>query len=246
MSPAIVHRGLVLSSLVLVERLLVPTTTWAFFQRDSPAKVAFAFALGLIFAGRTFAQYAFKARTEADLLERLVSHLVDGDVLRANVFSDADARAELPHAVYLSTQVVAVDLPLLVADGVATALLTILIVSSEPGRLAGFAIATTSIAALALIATRRAMQRAINRAWEAQQRVYDCFVDALEGRLDVVASGRRGAFLAETHARAGAWAKAGSRVAGEALLSNKLPLLVIAALAAAGAAVLGPGWRGSL
>ncbi len=188
LSPAIAHRGLVLSSLVLVERLLTPTATWALFERDLPAKLAFGLALGIVFAGRIFAQHTFKARTEADLLERLVSHLIDGDVLRANVLPDADARAELPHAVYNVTQVVAVDLPLLAADGVAAALLTILIVSSEPARLAGFAIAT----------------------------------------------------------RARAWAAAGSRVAGEALVSNKLPLLAIAALSAAGAAVLGPRWRGTL
>lgn len=245
-TPAVVHRGLVVSALVLAERLLIPAAAWALFGRALLEKIAFALGLGIVFSGRTFVQHALRWRTEADLLERVVTSVVKGDVLRASVLSTDDARAELGQAVYHATQSVAVELPLLAADGMAAIPLAILIVAGEPGRVVVLAIGTTLVAAVALLATRRSMETAIASAWAAHQRVLSAFVDALEGRLDLVASGRDAAFLVQMHSHARAWAKAGSRVAAGALLSGKLPFLAIAVAVAAGAALVGERGRNVL
>src|SRR5260221_14269182 len=87
------------------------------------------------------------------------------------------------------------------------------------------------------------MEKALAVAWTAHQQVLTGFVDALEGRLDVVASGRLAPFLEQMPARARAWAGAGARVAVGALVSGKLPLLAIGAAVAAGAALVGARWR---
>jgi ABC-type multidrug transport system fused ATPase/permease subunit len=227
-TPRVVQRGVVVSALVLFERLLAPAATWAFFGGGVSSKLAFGFGFGCVLSSRTFLQHAFRARTEADLFERLVTSLIEGDVLRTNVLPDEDARSELGQAAYHATQSVSVDLPLLLADGIAAAILGVFIVIREPGRLVALAIGLAVMGAAALFATRRTMEKTLAGAWTAQQRVYEGFVDALEGRLEVVASGRRASFLEQMHARTRSWAIAGVRVAAEVVLSSKLPLLAIA------------------
>lgn len=243
---AIVGRGAALSALVLLERALTPATAWAVLGRPVLEKLAFAVALGTLFSVRTFAQHAFKARTEAELLERVVVRLIDGDVLRANVLPNEDARAELGLAVFHAAQGVSMDVPLLVGDGVAASLLAIFVVAREPARLAGIAVGMTLVAAAALLTMRRSMERALTGAWTARRYAHDAFVDAIEGRLDVVAAGRREAFRSQIEARARAWAAAGSRVALEALVSNKLPLLIIAMGVAGAIVALGKTGRSAL
>ncbi len=238
-TPAIARRALILSALVLAERLLVAAAAWALVGRSSREKIALAFALGVVFCIRTFAQHAFRARTEAELLERVVGSLIEGDVLRVSALPDEDASAELGQAVYLSAKSVSLELPRLFADALAAALLAVFIVAHEPWRLAALAIGMTLLAAVALLATRRSMEQAVTAAWEAQRRVFAGVVEALEGRLDVVASGRRRPFLAQMHVLARAWATAGTRVAAEALFSNKLPLLAVALAVAMAVALAG-------
>src|SRR5579884_1060833 len=130
-SRAIVRRGIFIAGVALFERLLTPAAAWALFGRAMLEKVLLGFLLGAVFSVRTFAQHASKANTEADLLQRIVASLLEGDVLRANVLPDEDARAELGQAVFHATQTVAWELPLLVADVIAAALLTLLIVTVE-------------------------------------------------------------------------------------------------------------------
>ena len=238
-SPAVVRRGAVFAGLVLGERLLVTASAWALFGGSLVEKVALAVALGAFFGARTFVQHAFKIRSEAETLERVVSSIIQGDVLRVNVLPDEDARAELVQAVYLATQSVSVELPRLLADVIAALLLTVVIAAHEPARLTWLALAMMLLAAATLLATRRAMEKAIAAAWTAQHDVFVGLVDALEGRLDIVASGRRSAFLAKVRSLSGAWATAGVHVAAETLVSNKLPLLAIAGAIAVVASIVG-------
>jgi ABC-type multidrug transport system fused ATPase/permease subunit len=242
-TPAIARRGLLISTLVLLERLLIPAAAWTIFGRPLVEKLAVSFALGVVFSARTFVQHMFRARTEADLLQRVVSALLNSDVLRANILPDEDARAELGQAVYHATLSVSLEIPLLLADSVAAAMLTLVILAQEPGRLVAVAVALTLVAAVALLATRRSIDKALEGAWAAQQQVFADFVDALEGRLEIVASGRRAAFVAKMHARTRAWATASTRVAAEAVVSGKLPLLAIAGVVAVGVTLAGARWR---
>jgi ABC-type bacteriocin/lantibiotic exporter with double-glycine peptidase domain len=245
-TPAMARRGLVFSTVVLIERLLVPAAAWAFFGRALPEKMALLFAAAAAFSGRTYAQHAFRAQTEVDLFERVVTCVIEGDVLRNNVLRDEDARAELGQAVYHAAQSVSVVVPVLIADAVAAVPLTVFIVAGEPRRLAGMAIGMALAAALVLLATRRSMEETLTSVWSAQQEAFAGFMDALEGRLDVVASGRRAAFLSLMHVRARAWAVAGTRVAAGALVSGKVPLLAIASAVAVGVAVVGGRGRSAL
>jgi ABC-type multidrug transport system fused ATPase/permease subunit len=225
-------RGAVVGVLALVERLLAPAAAWVLFEQTFAA-VTLVLVFGAVFTLRHFVQRAFSSRAEAELADRVIASLLDGDVLRGAVLSDGDARAELGQAVYHTSQHLGTDLPVAIADLVAAAVLTVVIAATEPGRLVVFAVGLTVVAAAALAWSRSRIQKAVSRAWVLQERVFEQLVDALEARMEVVASGLRSRFLEESQARTRAWGSAGVRVASLAVLSGRLPLLAIAALVAA-------------
>jgi ABC-type bacteriocin/lantibiotic exporter with double-glycine peptidase domain len=201
--------------------------------------VGIVIVLSAVLLGRTFFQHVFRSRTESDVLEGVVTNLIEGDVLRANVLADDDARAELAQGVFQTTQALAVELPVLVADVIAAALLSLVTIAREPPQVAGTALGVTILAGLTLLLSRRAMAGALSAAWEAQRAAHEGLVNAIEGRLDIVAAGRSGAFLAQIRGRTRAWAAAGSHVAWEALIAHRLPLLGIAAAVAVGIELVG-------
>jgi len=242
---AVLRRGALVGALGLVERILTPAAAWALFQRTLRDKLTAGFILGAVFTARSLAQRAFTSRTEADLVERTAASVLEGDVLRPSVLPDEDARLEIVQAVFQTSTAVSQTLPNLLSDSVACVLLLGVVVSVEPTRLVAFAAALTLIAAAALLASRRSVEKAVARAWLVQGRVYDAFVDALDGRLEIVASGLRGPYMADLHERTLAWGVAGVRVAGATALSGRLPMLVIAGLVAA-AVLADADARGSL
>jgi ABC-type multidrug transport system fused ATPase/permease subunit len=83
-----------------------------------------------------------------------------------------------------------------------------------------------------LLLSRRASERGAGAAWEAQSSAYLAFSDILEGRLEVVASGRRHAFLADLRGRAALWSQASVRLAVWQALSGRLPLVATAGFVA--------------
>lgn len=238
-TPTVARRGATFAALVVVERLLLPAAAWALFGGGLREQLAMALAVGAVLSARTYVQHAFRARTEVDLFERVVVRLVEGDVLRRNVLRDEDARAELGQAVYHSAQSVSVVMPLLIADAAAAVPLAAIIVAGLPAQLLVITLGMTLAVALAVLATRRSIDAALAGAWTAQQEAFAGFMDALEGRLDVVASGRKAAFLAGMHERAREWSSASARVAAGGLVSGRLPLLAIAAAAGVAVAFFG-------
>jgi ABC-type transport system involved in cytochrome bd biosynthesis fused ATPase/permease subunit len=229
----IVRRGAIVAAMVLLERLLLPVAARSLFRNDLSQQISLACAAGAVFSARIFVQHAFRARTEINLLERISARLIGGDVLRANALRDEDARAELGQGMYHASQNLSTVLPQLVANALAALVLAGVVVAHEPARLVGIVAGVAVAAGVLLFAGRRSMERALASAWTAQQEAFASFMDALEGRLEIVAAGRRVPFMIEMRARGAAWGKAAARVAAGALVSSKLPLLVIAAAAVA-------------
>ena len=229
----IVHRGAIVAAMVLLERLLLPMAARSLFRNDLSQQISLACAAGAVFSARIFVQHAFRARTEINLLERISARLIGGDVLRANALRDEDARAELGQGMYHASQNLSTILPQLVANALAALVLASVVVAREPPRLVGIVVGVAVAAGVLLFAGRRSMERALASAWTAQQEAFASFMDAMEGRLEIVAAGRRVPFMIEMRARGAAWGKAAARVAAGALVSGKLPLLVIAAAAVA-------------
>ena len=229
----IVRRGAIVAAMVLLERLLLPMAARSLFRNDLSQQISLACAAGAVFSARIFVQHAFRARTEINLLERISARLVGGDVLRANALRDEDARAELGQGMYHASQNLSTVLPQLVANALAALVLAGVVVAREPPRLVGIVVGVAFTAGVLLFAGRRSMERALASAWTAQQEAFASFMDAMEGRLEIVAAGRRVPFMIEMRARGAAWGMAAARVAAGALVSGKLPLLVIAAAAVA-------------
>jgi ABC-type multidrug transport system fused ATPase/permease subunit len=232
-TPATIRSSVALASLVLAERLLAPATAWAMFRRTATEKIVVAFVLGAVFTLRVFTQHVVRARSEASLIQRVISSLLHGDVLRANVLANEDARAELGQAVFHCAQMLAQELPLLAADLFASVVLAIVVVYAEPSRLALGAAVLMAFSGLALLWSKRRVQRAAARVWKTQQRVFEGFVDALEGRLEIVASGRRDDFLCESARETRAWAAASVHVGAATVLSGRIPLMAMGAAIAA-------------
>jgi ABC-type bacteriocin/lantibiotic exporter with double-glycine peptidase domain len=233
----LVRRGAFVTTLAVTERLLIPATAWTLFGRTTSTKIIAALVLGAVFTLRAFVQRVFTSRAEADLFARVVASLLHGDVLRESVLPDEDARAELAQGVYHASRQLAQELPVLIADVVASAALAVVVVATEPVRLVLLAGGLTLGVAVALAWSTRRIHKAVSSAWELQGRVLEHMVDALEGRLELVALGMRPAFLAESRARADAWGDAGVRVAAALLSSGRLPALAIGAIVAIGVVI---------
>jgi ATP-binding cassette subfamily C protein CydCD len=242
---AIIRRGVALSVVALIERALAPVIAWTLVQRSLQDKIGVTLVFGAVFTARALLQRVVVARTEAELLERTAASVLAGDVLRADVLPEQDFRLEAAQGVYHASQVLAQTLPSVVGDAVACAVLATVVVCLEPARLVAFAAAVTIVAAGALLVSRRAVGRAVERTWKVQERVYEAFGEALDGRLEIVASGRRRAFMAELGHRTRAWSTAATRVAGATVLSGRLALVAVAGLVAA-ALVANARLRGSL
>jgi ABC-type multidrug transport system fused ATPase/permease subunit len=244
-TPVIARRVALVGGADLAQRILAPAMAWVLFERSVRTKVGVGLALSGVFTARTFVQRAFSARTEADLFQRTAAAVLEGDVLRAGPSSQDDARAEIVQAIFHAAQVVSRTLPYLVADCVACVVLGVWMMSVEPARFVALAAGLTVVAAATLLLSRRVVERALTHAWQVQTRAYEAFVDILDGRLEVVASGRRGAFLGQLRERTMAWGTAGTAVAGSSALAGRLPLLAIALLVA-GAIAISPSIRQSI
>jgi ABC-type multidrug transport system fused ATPase/permease subunit len=241
-TPVIARRVALVGGADLAQRILAPTMAWVLFERSLRIKLGVGLALSAVFTARTFVQRAFSARTEADLFQTTAAAVLDGDVLRAAVSSEDDARAEIVQAIFHTAQLVSRTLPNLVADCVACVVLGVWMSFVEPARFVALAAGLTVVAAATLLLSRRVVDRALTHAWQVQTRAYEAFVDILDGRLEVVASGRRGAFLGQLRERTVAWGAAGTAVAGSSALAGRVPLLAIALLVA-GAIAISPAIR---
>ena len=240
----IVQRGVLLGVLSFAERVLTPATAWVLFARPVAVKVAVGIALGAVFTTRAFLQRALAARTEADLMGRVIACVLDGDVLRTNVLLDEDAQADLGQGVYFGAEQLTDVLPAFFADLVSAGVFLVVVSWLEPVRLVLGAAAVTVASGIALIWSRGWIRRAARMAWALRDRVIDRLVDAIEGRLEIVASGERAAFAADAHERAWAWGVAGVRTAGSSVMSGKIPLLLIGS-AVALTVTIDAHWRAS-
>lgn len=228
----ILRRAAVVGALVVAERILTPAAAWILLERGLAMKVAVTLALTLAITANNVVSKVFAARTEADLTARVVRSLLAGDVLRTSVLSEEDAHVELGQGIYSSAQALSQGLPALAADLVASAGLAVVVAVIEPMRIVMVALALTLAAAGCLGWSRRHLEKVALRAWELQCRLLDTLVDALQGRVEIVASGGRAPFVAEASERSRAWGAASSQLAGATILSGRLPLLAIAAVVA--------------
>src|SRR5580692_2482258 len=138
---AFLRRGAYLGVLTLLQRALAPVLAWALVGRavgpvgrDLRLNLAVAFALSVVFALPTLAQRSFSALAQGDLFDRTAAAILPGDVLRANLLPDEDARSELTQAIHESSQWLAQTVPSLVADAVACFVLGLAVLFAEPVR----------------------------------------------------------------------------------------------------------------
>jgi len=231
-SPVIVRRAAIVAGSGLAQRFLAPAMARVLFEPGLVAKLCVGLALSVVFTVHTLIQRSFAARTEADLLQRTAEAVLDGNVLRARLSSDDEVRAEINQAIYMTAQALSQTLPNLAGDAISCATLGAWIAMTEPPRLVMMAAALTLIAAAALFVSRGSVEKAVARAWQVQAQAYGAFVDILDGRLEVVASGQRRGFLSHLRDHASAWGRAGAAVAAASALAGRLPLLAIAVLVA--------------
>jgi ABC-type bacteriocin/lantibiotic exporter with double-glycine peptidase domain len=217
-----------LATLALAERLLVLATARALFARSLGVKLEVGVALGTVFTLRRVLVRSLAARAEADLTNRAIRSVLEGDVLRPSVLPGEDAHAELGQGVYMSSLQLTEALPALAADLVAAILLTIVVFAIEPFPIVVGATAVMVVAAVGLMWSRSRLQKAARVAWALHEKLQEALVDALDGRLEIVASGVRAGFAAMAHQRAQAWGSAGVQMASSSLITGRLPLLAIA------------------
>ncbi len=243
-SGATTRRGVVIAAIALVERMLTPVIALTLVQRGLGDKVLVTLVFGAVFTARSFLQRALAARNEGELLERTAASVLRGDVLQAAILADHDVSIQATQGVHVASQVLTQTFPTFCADLVACGLLAGVAAWLEPPHLVALAAALTVTATAALVVSRRAVARSVDSAWTLQERVYDAFAQVLDGRLEIVASGRRQAFMERLREAARAWSAAGARVAAASILSGRLTLVAIAGVVA-GALLAGSRLPGS-
>ncbi len=231
-SGATTRRGVVIAAIALVERMLTPVIALTLVQRRLRDKVVVTLVFGAVFTARGCLHRALAARNEGELLERTAHSVLQGDVLQAAVLPGQDVSIQATQGVHFASLVLTQTFPTFCADLAACALLAVVAAWLEPPRLVALAAALTVTAAAALLVSRRAVTRSVDAAWHVQERVYDAFSQVLEGRLEIVASGRRRAFMDHLREATGAWSAAGARVAAASILSGRLTLVAVAGIVA--------------
>lgn len=226
----VLRRGIQIAALAMLERSLMPVAAWTLFESSLAYKLASSLGLVVAFTARTFMEEAFAARTEAELLARTGKSILWGDMLKASILPDEDARFELGLAVYQCSTILARTAPNLLADVAAGVVLAAFIASREPGAAVASAAGLTAAAVGALALSRRAVDRSVSRAVDLQKQVEAAFVDALEGRVEIVAAGVRKTVFDGLERNAGRWGSAAARAAGAAVLAGRIPLLGVVGL----------------
>jgi ABC-type transport system involved in cytochrome bd biosynthesis fused ATPase/permease subunit len=226
------HRGVTIAAVAVIERLLIPAATWAVFWPSRSLKVLLPALLAASVAARTFLQRASVVKTDAELVERSTASVLDGDVTNRSVLPNEDAHAELLQGIFQTSRLLAQDLPVLAADVAVACVLAVAVVLVAPAPLLSCAMALALVGGAVLAWSRQRMRIDNDNAWQLQQRVIVRLVDALEGRLEIVASGLRDAFVKDTTARARDWRDASKRIATMSVVSGRLPLIFVAAAVA--------------
>lgn len=233
------RRGSLIGIMVLTQRLLAPATAWSLFGGGLGKTFTVGLLLSAVFSVHSLAHRAFSSLAEAELFQRIAGCVLEADVLNPQLLPDEDARSEVAQAIYHTSQVVSHVIPALVADAIASVVLAAVIVSSEPPRVVLLGAAVTLVLAGGLIASHGYVQQAVARAWEAQNRVFESFVDVIDGRLEIVAGGLRQHVLDELKKRTRASGAAGASIAVQSTLSGRLPALLVAAVVALALVVSG-------
>jgi ABC-type multidrug transport system fused ATPase/permease subunit len=189
-----------------------------------------------VFALRGAWQRSIAARTEADLYRRVVRSILRGDVLRASLLPDEEARVSLFQALHYISSLLAEALPDLVASLVAGSLFAVIGVVSPAPRAGALALAALLLGGGILFSARRWVDRGHAEAWRSWERVAELVSDVCEGRLELVAAGRQNDFIQGFGAATRAWDEKqrwAGRLSG---LLGRLP--IVALMGAAAAAVL--------
>jgi ABC-type transport system involved in cytochrome bd biosynthesis fused ATPase/permease subunit len=210
--------------------MLTPVAATVLVERPPREKIVAAVLFGLVFTARSLLQRAFVAWNESELLERAAASVLDGDVLRADVLPDQDVSLRVGQGVHYASQMLTLALPGLCADVLACGLLSLALAWLEPTRFVAVGAVALVASTAGLVGSRRALARAMERAWELRDRVYETFGQVLEGRLEIVAAGRRQVFKDDMGRTARAWSVAGTRVAAATILLGRLTLVAVAAL----------------
>ncbi len=134
---------------------------------------------------------------------------------------------ELGQAVYYAATSLAQDLPGLVGALLASIGLSVAVVLLEPSHLVAEVLLAAVFAAVLVLSSRRYLERASTTAWAARTQVLERMADALQGRLELVASGQRSAFLENMRALTSRWLRGEMSLGTVSAIAGRTPLLAL-------------------
>jgi ABC-type multidrug transport system fused ATPase/permease subunit len=219
--------------LVFVQRVLGPVVVLAAARRDARGAAVLACSLAVVALAHRVAQGVLSIRVEARLYERTVAATLRADVLERSVLPDDEALAVLFEGMHTVVSFVANGLPSLAADGVAALVLAVVIGATQPVEVVAAAAVGCTLGAVWHLGLRRATADAWNRLKPLWGRLVDGVTDAFDGRVDIVAAGRSGAYTAAYAETVKLWTTARFQSELAATFAGRLPLLVTAGAVAA-------------
>src|SRR5690606_34943475 len=163
------------------------------------------------------------ARIRRRFVVLVTEALLGPRVLSSTAKREEETELVLFEALWSAEELAAERVPGLVADVVAAALLSVLLVSRLPGSFVAVGLVVLAFAALAAEAARRIATKEAQRSWDTFLPLASSVEACIHGSLELVGNGRDRAQRGLVRARTEAWVRRAWRADWLAGLSGRVP-----------------------
>jgi ABC-type bacteriocin/lantibiotic exporter with double-glycine peptidase domain len=223
--------------LAIAARIAVVATALAIGRTDVRSGITIGAVAAILFGVGRMLHGPAKVAIECDLHIATARALLEGDVLDV---PEADTQRVAFEGSYRTIDLLASVLPSLVADGTATALMAPVLVGLFTRPVLVIAVLLMIVVTIVAVALRRVTRLLETRLSHAHQDVADAVLVAIEGTVEVVASGREEDVLAMLQRTLATYRRLAIRSAWVSALLGRAPigagLLAVAVVAAFDAA----------
>ena len=236
---------LTITLLHAAESLGVVATVYVFTLDSRAAALAGTAALAFVFAMRRALAAFLTRRLRLRLIEETMGAVLATEMTRSSLLPTEDATLAIFEGMYFAERIVVEYLPGFSAALLASLILGGAIAWAAPASVLLMGALTVVVGGAVMFASRQIIARHTASAADANRRVCDGVVAAVNARVDLVANGRESAFLDGLRTDARRWCDLAMRADRVSALAGRAPMLA-AALAVAAVVGVDSSLRGEV
>jgi ABC-type bacteriocin/lantibiotic exporter with double-glycine peptidase domain len=222
----VARAGLVASACIaFAERCVLVVLAVAFVHAEPFRGIAITVALAILYGAHGALRATLGRLVYARLVAATVRALLENDSLAGITREPAeDEQQAVFEGISRAEVLVTYLLPDLLGNGAASAVLMVFVARAAPLRLVVLGVVAVVCAAVAAALVRRLVTSAEERSRAAFVPVVDAVVAALQGRIEIVASGRGGLFAAKSDVALARWRRVSTRADRLAGFAGRAPV----------------------